>query len=247
MKKRVFLTAILSLVMCSNSIYAFDGPTHTYVTAKALEIFEKAHGTKYSEIFTPRNKAIILEYCVMPDKDETDDAYSQHFFNLATQKNFKGTEDSALTKLCTHFYRAVGFYQASNVEMAMQELGRALHFEEDLSTPVHSNTVSALDAGTKFLSHVGFENKCKELQEHFVAEMAPPEFGYYDDNSIRQIGLNSSDMASQNYAALNQHKRSHVHKEQLLTEIVGNSVIQAQKNAAGVLYRFCLKVLEEKS
>ena len=77
--------------------------------------------------------------------------------------------------------------------------------------------------------------------------MTPPEFGYYDDNSIRQIGLNSSDMASQNYAALNQHKRSHVHKEQLLTEIVGNSITQAQKNAAGVLYRFCLKVLEEKS
>lgn len=65
MKKRVFLTAILSLVMCSNSIYAFDGPTHTYVTAKALEIFEKAHGTKYSEIFTPRNKAIILEYIAL--------------------------------------------------------------------------------------------------------------------------------------------------------------------------------------
>ena len=50
MKKRVFLAAILSLAMCYNSTYAFDGPTHTYVTVKALEIFEKAHGTKYNEI-----------------------------------------------------------------------------------------------------------------------------------------------------------------------------------------------------
>lgn len=247
MKKRVFLTAILSLVMCSNSIYAFDGPTHTYVTAKALEIFEKAHGTKYSEIFTPENKAIIIQYCTQPDIDEIEGGFSQHFFNLVTQKNFKGTDDSALTKLCTHFYRAVGYYQSGNAAKAMEELGRALHFEEDLSTPVHSNTLSALDAGTKLLSHVSFEKKCVELQEHFVAEMTLPEFGYYDDNSIRQISLNSLDMASQNYAALNQHKRSHIHKEQLLTEIVGNSVIQAQKNAAGVLYRFCLKVLEEKS
>lgn len=239
MKKRVFLAAILSLAMCYNSTYAFDGPTHTYVTVQALAIFEKAHGTKFNEIFTPENKAIIVEYSVMPDKDETDDAYSQHFFNLMTQKNFKGADDSALTKLCTHFYRAVGFYRAGNVKMAMQELGRALHFEEDLSTPVHSNTISTLDAGKKFLSHVGFERKCVELQEHFVAVMEPLEYCYYDDNSIKRIGYATSDMASQNFAALSSKKLP-------VDQIIENSIIQAQKNASGVLYRFCLQVLEER-
>ncbi|MGN1034366.1 MAG: hypothetical protein ACI4PK_02080 [Oscillospiraceae bacterium] len=91
MKKRVFLAAILNLAMCYSSTYAFDGSTHTYVTVKTLETFEKAHGTKYNEIFTPENKAIIVEYCVMPDKDETEDTYSQHFFNLMAQKTLKAT------------------------------------------------------------------------------------------------------------------------------------------------------------
>lgn len=240
MKKRVFLVAILSLAMCYNSTYAFDEPTHIDVTLKALEIFEKAHGTKFNKIFTPENKKIIVEFSDAPDKDEAEDAYSQHFFNLMTQKNFKSKDDSALTKLCTHFYRAVGFYWSGNVKMAMQELGRALHFEEDLSTQVHSNTISTLDAGKKFLSHVGFERKCVELQGHLVAEMDPLEYCYYDDNSIKRIGFSTSDMASQNFAALSSKKLP-------VEQIIENSIIQAQKNASGVLYRFCLQVLEERS
>ncbi|MGN1034365.1 MAG: hypothetical protein ACI4PK_02075 [Oscillospiraceae bacterium] len=70
--------------------------------------------------------------------------------------------------------------------------------------------------------------------------MDPLEYCYYNDNSIKRIGSSTSDMASQNFAAPSSKKLP-------VEQIIENSIIQAQKSTSGVLYRFCLQVLEERS
>lgn len=109
----------------------------------------------------PKYRKCILYYCTKPDEDEIDGAYKYHFYNPATRKNFRGEEETALTKLLSHYNKALDL-RANNEDYG-EELGRAVHFLQDICTPVHTYYEDLFDATTRLSQHVNFENRCNEL------------------------------------------------------------------------------------
>lgn len=241
---------IFSILM--TNIYGFDGPTHKYVTETSLSILhdlgkakedkesdktKKVNKTEeeiksiYSDFYTDEVKDIILEYCVKPDEDETDGGFKWHFYNPATELNFMGEKESALTKFIKHYNAAITNYKTGYTEDAFQEFGRSLHFVEDLSTPVHTNYENFMDAGIKLSMHVEFEKRCVAIQNMCVATVKEENLKYYLNNTKKIIGKTCAYLSADLFYSLEQ---------KLLPQdiIAKHSVLNAQKVVVGLLNRF---------
>lgn len=100
----------------------------------------------------------ILDSCILPDEDEAKNGYSCHFYNPVTQKCYRGTEDSAKNRLIWHLSNYL-------IDNKNESLGRAIHYLEDICTPVHSQYEDALDAAIRLKLHVEFEKQFDEFLE----------------------------------------------------------------------------------
>lgn len=227
----IFLVATM---LCSISIVnslAFTSPTHEYTTKNGLRIVKETMKEPCLQFYTGEIESDLYEYCVRPDFDENNGIFKWHFYNPATEKNFMGETTSALTKFRDHYDEAVKAYKVGQEKKSWEELGRSLHFLEDINTPVHTNSQKLSDAISQLLFHTNFEKLCTEVQEDYCAEMTRGQMMYYLYNSTTQIAKSSANLANDNYYAM-------MHKTATQTEIAGNSIINAQKSVAGVLYKF---------
>lgn len=102
------------------------------------------------------NDKILKETCILPDKDENDYGYSSHFFNPVTYKCYLNSEDSARNRFIWHLSNYL-------ISKEKESLGRAIHFLEDICTPVHTQYEDPLDAAIKLNIHIDFE---KQLDEY---------------------------------------------------------------------------------
>ena len=146
--KKIFSNCLSAMLIFSGvnvGVSAFSSETHQYTTLRGLNILDEVHGGNYSNFYTQKDRDQIFTYCTKPDEDEIEGAYKYHFYNPATEKNFMGEDDSALTRCKSHYNKAVYYYKAGNREAAFEELGRSLHFLEDLNTPVHTNNQDLFD------------------------------------------------------------------------------------------------------
>lgn len=228
------LGSIMGLSSMGASASAFDGPTHRYVTDTSLSAVNSEF-KNLSKFYNSSAITRLLIYCVKPDEDENDGAYKFHFFNPITERNFVGEVESALTRFVTHYRNAVRFYKSGKHNNAWEELGRAIHFLEDLNTPVHTNYENVFDAGAKLQMHVEFEKRCVELQEQCKPPMNFENIRYYLDNVLSTIGQASAYLAADNFYPLENELESR-------DEIARNSIENAQKAVIGLLYRFYVEV-----
>ncbi len=212
-------------------VYAFDGPTHKYVTKTSLEALLELE-SKYSDFYSEDVRKMLLEYSVKPDEDEIEGGFKYHFYNPATECNFMGEKESALTKFTGHYNNAIKKYNAGNKSLAWEELGRSLHFLEDLNTPVHTNYEDLLDAGIMLFMHLEFEKRCVEIQDNIkIKPIVKESLKYYLINSTNQIGKTSAYIAADNFFSL----ENEIDKRD---EIVKGSIMNAQTHVTGVLYKF---------
>lgn len=133
--------------------------THKFITEQAINDIILEIGV--TELNNENTKQIIIKGALAPDEDETDGTFKYHFYNPATRKNFKGGRISALTQCITHFGYAIELYSL-NFEKSLDELGRAIHYIEDLNTPVHTFYEDTFDAVTKAPIHLYFEEQCEK-------------------------------------------------------------------------------------
>lgn len=233
----------LLLIFCSILIFgnmgmlsdAFDGPTHQYTTEYGLELVKDTFGENFVGFYNQNIKERLHIFCVKPDEDETEGAYKLHFYNPATNKNFRGEDKSALKMFIEHYDKAINNYKCRKEDKAYEELGRAIHFLEDLNTPVHTNNQCLIDSATNFAFHVSFENRCKVIQNSIKSKMKKNEYGYYIINNLEAIGKSSAEMANDNFYAL-------YNKILPRDVVVANAIENAQKAVAGVLYKFYYQV-----
>lgn len=236
--KKIF-SCILGVVLTFSGVnlytWAFSSETHQYTTQRGFKILDEVLGGEYSKFYTQDDRTQVFTFCTKPDEDEIDGAYKYHFYNPATEKNFMGEDDSALARCKSHYNRAIYYYKNGNREDAFEELGRSLHFLEDLNTPVHTNNQDLLDTAFNFTFHVSFEDKCKNIQNRVVSSLLKKEFRYYEINSVENIAKSCAYLANDNFYAL---------YENLLPRniVAENSVKNAQKAVAGILYKFYLDV-----
>ena len=120
--------------------------THIYITMTAME----RTGIK----FTEEEKEILRKMCTKPDYDEREYFYTYHFYN-PTRKYGKG-EITALTKCLIH-------YEKAKAKGNLEELGRSIHFLEDLCTPVHCGYSDKFDYVYRIHQHMEFEKMCDNL------------------------------------------------------------------------------------
>lgn len=224
------------MLFANVSALAFDGPTHKYVTEKSLETLSGMK-KECGDFYTNEAKSEIAKYCVMPDEDENEGLFKDHFYNIATGRNFMGEKMSALLKFKNHYNQAVVNYKAGKKLKCWEELGRAIHFLEDLITPVHGGYDCPMDAVNKLPMHVDFEKKCVVIQNEYVAEISSDFIRYFVDNSLDEIGKMCSRIANDNFYAL---EKKYVPKE----KIASNSILNAQKVVCGILYRFFIETQE---
>lgn len=98
------------------------------------------------------NDKQLLFGCVQPDIDEREDAYAHHFYNPVTLKDYCGSDDSAKNRCIYHFCE---FLMTNELD----ELGRTLHFLEDICTPVHTQYEDKFDAVYRVGLHTRFEKE----------------------------------------------------------------------------------------
>lgn len=127
-----------------------NGFTHKFITNIACQ--------KYNAF----NKDELIEHCIKPDIDETEGAFKYHFYNPVTRKNFNGGRTSALTKIIEHYNKAIELNFKKDIK-SIEELGRALHFIQDICTPVHTYYEDTTDAINRLSQHQSFEKHVDNL------------------------------------------------------------------------------------
>lgn len=229
------LVIIMAITMSTPAL-AFKGSTHAYVTEVGASVLIDTLGQKYSEFYSSDVIDILVEYSKMPDVDEKDGAYMWHFYNPNTGLNFVGGRVSALTKFVSHYEDALLHYKEGQKKAAWESLGRALHYLEDINTPVHTNNQNLVDAGTGLLKHSEFESTCVKVQEKYTVTMTSGSYTYYKNNSLTTIAKASANMANNNFQAL-------TNKTSSSETIAGNAILNAERAVSGILYKFTIDVM----
>ncbi len=240
------IPAVLSLgVFSLFSAGAFNDTAHQYVTKTSFEAFSEMNPddnmresypdlVKASELFKKDEKEykeLFVTYSTQPDRDETQGIYKYHFYNPITETNFMNEKESALKRSKEHFEKAVSNYKIGDKNMAYQELGRSVHFMEDMNTPVHTAYELPSDSVKKLQLHVDFEKVCDRLCGECELKLVPQSLKYYETNTFDTISRYAATLSADNFYYLENKKMD---KEQLAR----NAVLNAQKNVSGILYRF---------
>ncbi len=110
--------------------------THQYLTDRALQVLRADKGDAVANLLSAYRSTLLI-YSDWPDVYENDGGlYTSHFYNPYTGKTFLGTT-TALTRFTAHANNAKKYY-AKNRPLAMQELGKALHYLADINEPHHA-------------------------------------------------------------------------------------------------------------
>ncbi len=237
--KKLILKRILACSLSLSCLFsgvinyagAFRSETHEYTTGRGIKILESKKGEECSEIYNEEAKEQIMKSCTKPDFDEAQGAFKHHFYNTLTEKNSVGEDDSALSRCVMHYENALSNFKDNLQKKSFDELGRSIHFLEDLNTPVHTNNQTFIDTAINVSLHVSFENRCKDIQSNVVSSMSEKEFEYYKNNSVETIAKASAYLANDNLYALVENNLER-------DTVVKNSIENAQKAVAGLLYKF---------
>lgn len=225
----VFMIAFLAVP----SVKTFNSPTHRYVTDISLKnISEINKHTRCINKGDEKYWDVISNYSLKPDEDETEGIYKYHFYNPATDENFMGEKISACTKCVEHYNKALDYYKNNDKQKAYEELGRSVHFMEDLNTPVHTGYDLPTDAVFKFPIHVKFEKLCDSVIKQFKYSFPKEDLKYFELNSVESLAKSSSLLSSDNFYCLMDEKN---HDQVSIAE---NAIENAQHNVTGMLYKF---------
>lgn len=221
------ICALTLLTFCNAK--AFSSATHRYVTETSIKTISNIN----QDIrFDEYERSVISDYSLKPDEDEIEGAYKLHFFNPVNEKNFMGEKKSASSKCDEHFSEAIKHFKCGDKIMALQELGRAIHFMEDLNTPVHTGYSKPVDAVLMFPLHIRFEKICDDICEECKSDIKSENLKYYEENELSDISKNSASVSGDNYWYLT--------NETGITdkEVAKNAVSNALNNVSGIIHKF---------
>lgn len=143
-----------------------NDPTHSDITAAALSMLIDDKGFWESGI----NGALIaISICVasmLPDKSE-DESYEpgnrDHFYVPSTGRGLLLSNRSAKNAFTQYFNEAVSDYQNDDEDVLL-DLGRALHYVQDVSVPHHT-------IGYLTIAHSAYEAYCADNVDSLLSEL----------------------------------------------------------------------------
>ncbi len=143
--------------------------THKYMTKTALNMIFSISNESIYKNDVDNFVDIVEEFSTKPDIDENDGMYTTHFYNPATGLNYNGKKMTALEKMKIHLGKAE---VSEDKEKKMEEIGRAIHFIQDICTPVHTYYEDTFDAVYRLHQHTKFEEMCDKMCENELFDKA---------------------------------------------------------------------------
>ena len=197
--------------------------THQYITSVALSILKNDQG---SNIMSSTYASTIMQGADLPDKDEIGFLFAGHFFDPYTQENFLGSKtDTAFTNFMEHYDEAVSLYSTDRTS-AFTELGRALHYLQDVSEPHHASNLDATIS-----NHSEFE---KYADEHRASY-----YTYTMSNDSYEYGLNTDEGSMFfNFAYYAYDFADDAQVTSKYNSVASDTMKKAQRNTACILWRF---------
>lgn len=255
--KDIFVIATSAIALTAAGVllrpkkaYAWLSETHSDITEKALELLNKEKMSKLYSFYSGY-AAQLKKGCVDPDhKGDVDKGTGTHYYSCATAKGKRlelkcgyypnrlgAYAKSARTMLEDNYSCALSLYKNNKVEQAMYYLGRALHFLEDMSNPVHAAGMKLENIDTN--PHKAFEKQSVSLAKEFSpAGLDKGLAENYSEDSL-ESPINKLCKAANKYAP-DIAKLDPSALETAVRELVP----LAAQNAAALLIRFyddCLK------
>ncbi len=204
--------------------------THQFITANAITIVKNSYPTYPLSSYTSTLK-LYSDYPDTSESGQTDHAFAGHFYNPDTGRTLLGaTSPTAKARLTWWYNNAVSEYRAGRTSSAMESLGCALHYAADLSTPHHAACRTYMDS-----LHLEFENYARaHKSEYAVTSASSDTFAWAKRTSIGDMGHNFAVNAKPVFSIANDATR--------FPEGTQLSLPKAQRNCAGVLYKFLVDV-----
>ena len=176
MKKLIAACAAIAAykLMFPERAEAWFSKTHEDITTKALGLLEKDGRVKESEFFS-KYREEILAGCTKPDrKGDPDKGGGMHYYSICNRKgttlpatsgyyrNRRGRiSKSARTMLEENYTSALCLYKSGKIKEAMNVLGRAAHFIEDMSCTVHVSNIMFFNSKRNI--HNAFEKSVNNI------------------------------------------------------------------------------------
>ncbi len=197
--------------------------THQYITSTALSILAKDKNISQFKTYSDT----ILMGSDKPDEDETSEAFAGHFYNPYTGKNYLGNaNNTALTNFSKHYSTAVSQYKSRSYNSAFDELGRALHYLQDVSEPHHASNLIAV-----ITNHGDFEEYANENRTKYSTYTLPASSYDYALNTDYRDMLANCAYFAYDYKEQCQNTSSYA-------TTLSATLKQAQRNSAAILWKF---------
>lgn len=179
----IFCGLILMTFFTLPAVEAYGEETHKTLTrcvfgcTKMLRIFDKSERLNMEQE--------LLKACVKPDDEEIGFLFEPHFYDPSTVLS-KLNKDTALTRMYSHFKNGVALWNRGNKVGSMDELGRALHYMQDLCCVVHSR--SWLSNVFDLSTHIRYENDMnRDRNEHLytIIDSGKLNFDFRGSKDVR--------------------------------------------------------------
>lgn len=196
-------------------------------------------------------------YSDYPDMYETDWINEAHFYNYSWHTNYFGnvfSPNTAKSMFFDHYYTAVETY-LFNEKVALRELGTAIHYLEDLGTPVHVGdgfstglvawacglglaplAIIAIYGGTMVSDHVDFEEYVDGIDQ--TSEMNIPSSIDYDYYLTVDLNVLLDEVISNSYQYYDEAKSNDSQK----FVAASNTLPYIKEVVAGILFRFAFNL-----
>lgn len=160
MKKLLIYTAALAIgaAVSHKTAKAWFGNTHKDILEKALQILKMQDDKTYYDFFI-NHKNTLLKACTEPDsKGDIDRGSGLHYYCASSKKGaelenvggyyrnrHKRFNRTARTMLEENYTMALSLYKSGETLAAIHQLGRAIHFIQDIGCTVHSSGIMYMD------------------------------------------------------------------------------------------------------
>lgn len=201
--------------------------THGFIAAQGLSLTASKYSNINSYFTTARKKALMVA-SIQPDIDGAQTLFKDHFY-LPSGTGLAGYPLSAYDNFRNHYNGAVANYNAGNHTEAVRRLGMAIHYISDINQPHHA---SGKAAGVS--RHTQYETWVEARYSSYkVTSMTSSAISAYNSKTLLTIADDSATIARNN---IDKAESSATSDMDAATEI---TLKRAQKDAAGVIYKFC--------
>lgn len=152
---------------------------HEYITSVACLILKNDKGFFADQAASAVIITLLISLAsLLPDKDENSGIFAGHFYNPDTGKSFNGsTTNTAKNNAVSHYNSAVTAANEGEMDQAYEQLGRCLHYVQDVNVPHHAANVISMGP---LSSHAQFEKFAFENAESCLDSYSTISDSFYN-------------------------------------------------------------------